>query len=234
MPRWGGQLSDTGILEFQDQIYKVKDVINQSGVYYHWLDKPFAGAVKSEVTLHVDQPRRHKIEAHHSGTHVLNWALRKVLGNTIGQKGSYVGPDRLRFDFNHGSALTPEELAEVERLVNEKINADVPVTWEERPYAEVKGDSSILQAFGDKYGEVVRVVSIGDFSRGTLRRHPRPQIGRNRLLQDHLRRRHCGWAFVASRPPAVPRLIEHVREHLPKQDEHHSTPASAQTRSRAA
>jgi len=218
----GGQLSDTGVLEFENQIYKVKDVTNQSGVYYHWLDKPFAGSVKSEVVLYVDEPRRHKIEAHHSGTHLLNWALRKVLGNTIGQKGSYVGPARLRFDFNHGTALTPEELAEVERLVNEKINADVPVTWEERPYTEVKGDPSILQAFGDKYGDIVRVVSIGDFSKelcGGTHVRQSGAIGFFKILSEGAIA--AGVRRIEATSGAG--LIEHVREHLPKQDDHHAT-----------
>ena len=217
----GGQVSDTGVLEFDNQIYKVKDVTAQSGVYFHWLDKPFAGDVKSEVTLYVDEPRRHKIEAHHSGTHLLNWALRKVLGNTITQKGSYVGPDRLRFDFSHGAALTPEELAEVERLVNEQINADVPVKWEERPYAEVKGDPSILQFFGDKYGDIVRVVSIGDFSKelcGGTHVRQSGAIGFFKILSESAIA--AGIRRIEAASGAG--LIEHVREHLPKQDEHHS------------
>ena len=218
----GGQLSDTGVLEFEDQIYKVKDVTAQAGVYFHWLDKPFSGALKSEVILRVDEPRRHKIEAHHSGTHLLNWALRKVLGNTITQKGSYVGPDRLRFDFSHGAALTPEELAEVEKLVNEKINADVPVKWVERPYAEVKGDPSILQFFGDKYGEIVRVVSIGDFSKelcgGTHVRNS-AKVGHFRIISEGAIA--AGIRRIEAASGAG--LIEHVREHLPKQDDHHST-----------
>jgi alanyl-tRNA synthetase len=218
----GGQVSDTGVLEHENQIYAIKDVTNQGGVYFHWLDKPFAGAPKSEVVLYVDEPRRHKIEAHHSGTHLLNWALRKVLGTTITQKGSYVGPDRLRFDFSHGAALTPEELAEVERLVNEKVMADVAVTWEERPYAEVKGDPSILQFFGDKYGELVRVVSVGDFSKelcGGTHVRQSGAIGYFKILSEGAIA--AGIRRIEAASGAG--LIEHVREHLPKQDDHHST-----------
>jgi alanyl-tRNA synthetase len=217
----GGQVSDTGVLEYEDNIYKIKDVTAQAGVYFHWLDKPFSGPLKSEVVLYVDELRRHKIEAHHSGTHLLNWALRKVLGNTITQKGSYVGPDRLRFDFSHGAALTPEQLAEVERLVNEKINADVPVQWDERPYAEVKGDPSILQFFGDKYGDVVRVVSIGDFSRelcGGTHVRQSGAIGYFKILSEGAIA--AGIRRIEAASGAG--LIEHVREHLPKQDDHHS------------
>ena len=163
----GGQVGDAGEIEIGGKKIAVTNTIKSpSGkVYFHKLGSPVEAKAGERVTLHVDEPRRAKIEAHHSGTHIMHWALRKVLGNTVSQKGSYVGPDRLRFDFSHGAALTPEELAEVERLVNEKIEADLPVKWEERPYAEVKGDPSILQFFGDKYGEMVRVVSIGDFSK---------------------------------------------------------------------
>jgi alanyl-tRNA synthetase len=163
----GGQVGDAGRIEIDGQTVQVVNTIKSpSGkVYFHKLAEPVAVKPGERVTLHVDEPRRAKIEAHHSGTHLLNWALRQVLGNTITQKGSYVGPDRLRFDFSHGAALTAREMAEIERLVNERVAADVPVTWEERPYAEVKGDPSILQFFGDKYGERVRVVSIGDFSK---------------------------------------------------------------------
>jgi alanyl-tRNA synthetase len=171
-----------------------------------------------EVILVRDQLRRHKIEAHHSGTHLLNWALRKVLGNTITQKGSYVGPDRLRFDFSHGGALTPEELAEVERLVNEKIDEDVPVKWEERAYAEVKGNSSVLQFFGDKYGDVVRVVSIGDFSKelcGGTHVRQSGKVGYFKILHE------AAIAAGIRRIEAVSgeALRAHLEELLRKQDE---------------
>jgi alanyl-tRNA synthetase len=165
----GGQVGDTGEIEYGGTTYRVKNTVKSATlpIFLHVIESPkdIFSEPGTIATLRVDQLRRARIEAHHSGTHVLNWALRKVLGTTITQKGSYVGPDRLRFDFSHGAAMTPEQVAEVERLVNERITADVPVTWEERPYAEVKGDPSILQFFGDKYGEMVRVVSIGDFSR---------------------------------------------------------------------
>ena len=163
----GGQVGDAGEIEIAGKRTTVTNTIKSSSgkVFFHKLAESITAKAGDRVTLHVDEPRRARIEAHHSGTHLLNWALRKVLGNTITQKGSYVGPDRLRFDFSHGTAVTLEELAEIEKLVNDQIAADVPVKWEERPYAEVKGDPSILQFFGDKYGEKVRVVSIGDFSK---------------------------------------------------------------------
>ncbi len=189
----GGQVSDGGELILDAEKYLIQDVQKVLNVYIHRLDRPLRDGTKFEniagqlVHVRVDVPRRARIEGHHSGTHVLHWALRKVLGPTIGQKGSYVGPDRLRFDFSHGAALTPAQVAEVEALVNERVAEDVPVSWEERPYAQVKGDPSILQFFGDKYGEMVRVVTIGDFSRelcgGTHVRRS-GQIGYFKILSE--------------------------------------------------
>jgi alanyl-tRNA synthetase len=101
---------------------------------------------------------------HHTATHVLHWALREVLGSHVRQAGSLVAPDRLRFDFTHFQAVEPEELAEIERLANSKIVTDEPVVAFEttRDEAERLG---ALAFFGDKYGEIVRVVQAGDFSR---------------------------------------------------------------------
>jgi alanyl-tRNA synthetase len=124
----------------------------------------------------------------------------------------------LRFDFSHGAALTPQQLAEIERLVNEKIAANDAVKWEERPYAEVKGDPSILQFFGDKYGERVRVVSIGDFSKelcgGTHVRNA-AKIGYFKIISEGaiaagIRRIEAASGIA---------LVEHVKAHLPKQEE---------------
>ena len=148
----------------------------------------------------------------------MHWALRKVLGNTVTQKGSYVGPDRLRFDFSHGTHMTPDELAEVEKLVNKKIAEDVRVGWENRPYAEVKGDPSILQFFGDKYGEEIRVVSIGDFSKelcgGTHVKHS-GQIGYFKILHESAIAAGVRRIEAASGEA----LKAHLEELLRKQDE---------------
>jgi alanyl-tRNA synthetase len=216
----GGQVSDSGSAVFAGKEFQILDAQkNESGVVWHVAKEADAPQLLQYrgIKLHLDAPRRHKIEAHHSGTHLLNWALRQVLGNTIAQKGSYVGPDRLRFDFSHGGALTPAELAEVERLVNEKIDADVPVKWDERAYAEVKGDSSILQFFGEKYGDAVRVVSIGDFSKelcgGTHVRHS-GKVGYFKILHE------AAIAAGIRRIEAVSgdALTAFVHDHLAKQD----------------
>jgi alanyl-tRNA synthetase len=219
----GGQVGDTGEIELAGKKIAVTNTIKSpSGkVYFHKLAEAVNANPGERVTLHVDEPRRAKIEAHHSGTHLLNWALRKVLGNTITQKGSYVGPDRLRFDFSHGAAVTPAELKEIERLVNEQIEADVPVKWEERAYAEVKGDPSILQFFGDKYGDTVRVVSIGDFSRelcGGTHVRQSAKVGHLRILSEGAIAAGIRRIEAASGDA----LIEHVKNHLPKQEELHS------------
>jgi alanyl-tRNA synthetase len=112
------------------------------------------------VTLTLETPRRSAIERHHTVTHLLHWALREVLGETVSQKGSFVGSEKLSFDFSSG-ALTPEQLSRVENSVNERILENATVSWKELPFAEVKGRQGILQFFGDKYGDVVRVVQIG-------------------------------------------------------------------------
>ena len=148
----------------------------------------------------------------------MHWALRKVLDNTVTQKGSYVGPDRLRFDFSHGTHLTPAELAEVERLVNEKIAENASVKWEERPYAEVKGDPSILQFFGDKYGESVRVVSIGEFSKelcGGTHVRQSGKIGYFKILHESAIAAGVRRIEAASGDA----LKIFIAEHLPKQEE---------------
>lgn len=225
----GGQVGDIGLLTLNEGDEEeecsfpiIRTSKTRDGGILHELQEGCHFNVGERIRLEIDQPRRAKIEAHHSATHLLNWALRKVLGNTITQKGSYVGPDRLRFDFSHGAALTPEELTEVERLVNQKIDADVAASWEERPYAEVKGDPSILQFFGDKYGETVRVVSIGDFSKelcgGTHVRRS-GQIGYFKILSEGAIAAGIRRIEAASGTA----LIAHVREHLPKQEEHYST-----------
>ena len=112
------------------------------------------------VRVSVQAARRHAIERHHTVTHLLHWALHEVTSPDATQKGSFVGPEKLTFDFN-SPALTPGQVRDIERLVNEKIVENAPVAWTEVPYAKIKGRPDIMQFFGDKYGETVRVVQIG-------------------------------------------------------------------------
>ncbi len=124
---------------------------------------PEAGALPlpgSSVTLSVDAPRRHAIERHHTVTHLFHWALHEVVSRDAAQKGSYVGPDKLTFDFN-SAPLTAQQVADIEKLVNERILENAGVTWREVPYADVKSRKDVMQFFGDKYGDTVRVVQIG-------------------------------------------------------------------------
>ena len=100
------------------------------------------------------------IEAHHTATHLLHWALHEVVSKEVSQKGSYVGPDRLRFDFNSNPVST-KQLREIEELVNNRIVVNDTVSWIEVPYGEVKSRTDIMQFFGEKYGAEVRVVQIG-------------------------------------------------------------------------
>ncbi len=162
----GGQVGDTAIAEIGARRIAIEDTQRSAaGVIQHRLAEPVTVAPGASLHLSVDRPRRARIEAHHSGTHLLHWALHKVLGDTVAQKGSYVGPDRLRFDFSHPEAVKDDELAEIGRLVQEKVASADPVRWYERAFDEVRGDRTILQFFGEKYGERVRVVDIGGYSK---------------------------------------------------------------------
>src|SRR6202022_4637307 len=116
-----------------------------------------APAIGEHVTVKIDIPRRRAIERHHTVTHLVHWALHEVVSRDATQKGSYVGPDKLTFDFS-SAALTPQQKHDVEKLVNEKIAENVPVSWTEIPYAEAKKRKDIQQFFGAKDSADVRVV----------------------------------------------------------------------------
>ncbi|MEM1158326.1 MAG: alanine--tRNA ligase [Verrucomicrobiota bacterium] len=163
----GGQLGDTGWLEFGGQKIEIIDTQKSTDESIAAIteDVGMLEDISFPLKASVDAGRRHLIESHHSATHLLGWALREVLGNTVQQKGSYVGSDRLRFDFSHIEAMKPDEIDKVGELVNDRILHDAGIQWYNRPYAEVKHDPDIIQFFGDKYGETVRVVDIGGFSR---------------------------------------------------------------------
>src|ERR1035441_8278908 len=112
------------------------------------------------IQLSVDKVRRDAIQRHHTVTHLLHWALHEVASKEASQKGSFVGPDKLTFDFN-SAPLTPQQVADIEKLVNERILENAGVSWTEVPYADVKSRKDVMQFFGDKYGDTVRVVQIG-------------------------------------------------------------------------
>ena len=117
------------------------------------------------MRISVDADRRKSIQGHHTVTHLLHWALHEIVSRDASQKGSYVGPDKLTFDFS-SAPLTPQQKRDVEKLVNEKIAENAPVSWTEIPFAEAKQRKDIIQFFGEKYGDTVRVLQIGGAPRG--------------------------------------------------------------------
>ena len=161
----GGQVGDQGTARLGDSVFKIIDTQQTAGrTTLHYLEEPPLRPNDNEVLLAVDPVRRGAIQRHHTVTHLFHWALHEVVSPDATQKGSYVGPDRLRFDFNH-EALTPTQIADIEKLVNERVLENAPVSWSEVPYSEVKSRKDVIQFFGDKYGESVRVVDIGGYSK---------------------------------------------------------------------
>ncbi len=156
----GGQVGDVGTLQCNDAEHEVKGAQPIAKARAHIIDAAAEVKPGDTVTLKVDITRRRPVEAHHTATHLLHWALHEVVSADIAQQGSSVDEERLRFDFNSGP-LTDEQLREIEVRVNAAITANDPVSWSEVPYAEVKGRPDIMQFFGDKYSDPVRVVQIG-------------------------------------------------------------------------
>jgi len=156
----GGQVGDAGQLILGANTYPISSTTKVGNTWLHFLEGEETPAVDATVRLLVDGPRRRAIERHHTVTHLLHWALHEVVSRDATQKGSSVTPDKLTFDFN-SAALTAQQLADIERLVNERIVANDPVSWSEVPYVEAKANSGIMALFGEKYGDLVRVVQIG-------------------------------------------------------------------------
>ncbi|WP_423824135.1 alanine--tRNA ligase [Salinisphaera sp. SPP-AMP-43] len=160
----GGQLGDIGTLAGDDFAFVVTDTQKQNGVFLHF-GYAEGGAVTPnvEVAAEVDTERRRAIELNHTATHLLHAALRDTLGTHVRQKGSMVAPDRLRFDFSHFEAVTPEQLAAIEAQVNERIRDNIEGQFYERSYDDAIAEGA-LAFFGEKYGQNVRVVRFGDYS----------------------------------------------------------------------
>ena len=161
----GGQSADTGIITTAEGTFEVKDTIKLSGGKVGHIGVVTSGMIKVSdmATLTVDSARRSNTCKNHSATHLLQKALRTVLGTHVEQAGSFVDNDRLRFDFSHFSAMTAEELKKVEDIVNEQIAASIPVVTDVMTVDEAKA-AGAMALFGEKYAEKVRVVKMGDFS----------------------------------------------------------------------
>lgn len=160
----GGQNADNGIMTAEGISLKVNDVTKSAGVFSHVVTVE-AGSVKTGDTLRcsVETIRRNRTACNHTATHMLHAALRKVLGDHVKQAGSSVTAESLRFDFNHFQAVTAEEINEIERIVNEKIAEFIDVNTKVMPIAEAQEEGA-MALFDEKYGDFVRIVSVGDYS----------------------------------------------------------------------
>jgi alanyl-tRNA synthetase len=164
----GGQVGDRGLLHVPGHDWtevgqlRVIDTQKRGDVFVHRAELIQGRAPEpgEAVRISVDADRRKLIQGHHTVTHLLHWALHEVVSRDASQKGSYVGPDKLTFDFS-SAPLTQEQKRNVENLVNEKIAENAPVSWTEIPFAEAKQRKDIIQFFGEKYGDAVRVLQIG-------------------------------------------------------------------------
>ncbi|MFO7173038.1 MAG: alanine--tRNA ligase [Bacillota bacterium] len=162
----GGQVGDQGLMTAPGLTIRVEDTKKLPAGHYLHLVTVEQGYLErgQRVTAAVDRERRLATMKNHTATHLLHKALREVLGTHVQQAGSLVAPDRLRFDFTHDGPLTPEQIRAVEERVNRAVEEGLPVTWEYKPLEEAKAEGA-MALFGEKYGEIVRVVSIGDYSK---------------------------------------------------------------------
>ncbi len=162
----GGQGADTGYIHTSEGVFKVEDTVKLLGGKIGHVGSVESGMIRieTEATLKVDAEKRALSGRNHSATHLLQKALRVVLGNHVEQAGSNVNDERLRFDFTHFSAMTAEELQKVEAIVNEQIQASLSVDVQLMPIDEAR-KSGAAALFGEKYGDVVRVVTMGEFSK---------------------------------------------------------------------
>ena len=164
-PGGGGQIADTGVIEGADFTFKVEETLKTPKNVYLHKGTVLNGALTkgAKVTAKVDEPRRKAIMRNHTGAHLLQAALRKALGTHVEQAGQLVSDTACRFDFTHFSPLTTEEIKTVERCVNEVILSAIPVETVETTIDEAKKKGA-MALFGEKYGDTVRMVSVGDFS----------------------------------------------------------------------
>lgn len=160
----GGQVDDIGYLEYNDKLINVLDVIKHNNDIFHIVDasETVNLNVGDTVRAVVDSNWRKNTMKNHTATHLLHEALRQVLGNHVQQQGSLVAPDRLRFDFNHFEKLSDSEIKKIEEIVNKKINDGIKVESMILPFEQAKKIPNIKMFFGEKYGEVVRVIKLED------------------------------------------------------------------------
>ena len=158
----GGQLADTGEIILGGETYQVSDTRKSGDAVIHYCSRNVENLPGATALLKVDGNRRHNIMRNHSATHLLHEALSRVLGSHIKQSGSLVAPDYLRFDFNHFEKVSDEQLKEIETIVNKKILEAIDVETKVMSIDEAKQNSKTKMFFGDKYGDIVRVVTMGN------------------------------------------------------------------------
>jgi alanyl-tRNA synthetase len=159
-------VGDTGVIRScSGAVVRVVDTVKIGDVVFHHGTVESTGAEAfgpgDALRAEIDSPRRAAIAAHHTSTHLLNWALRHVLGDHVMQRGSLVDPEKTRFDFSHGKAMTDEEITRVQQLVNDRVSANLPVHIAFAPQADALKIKGLRAVFGEKYPPQVRVVSIG-------------------------------------------------------------------------
>ncbi len=210
----GGQVGDTGRLHGDDGAADVSDTQKDSGYWFHTATIA-AGELRvgETVDAEIDAGRRSNIQRNHTTTHLLHKALQIVLGPHVQQRGSLVAPDRLRFDFSHDKAMTRDEARQVEGIVNEKILDDLPVQTFEKPIEDAKQMGATM-LFGEKYGDVVRVVEAGDFSLefcgGTHLRHT-SQAGLFKIVSEGSSQAGVRRIEAVTGKPALMRTLDQER-----------------------
>lgn len=156
----GGQVGDTGTLSARGRAWKITNTQKSGNVFLHFVEGDEPPPVGAKATVVVDEKRRRAIERNHTATHLLHFALHSIVGKDVAQKGSFVSDEKLTFDFN-SAALAPAQVADVEKKVNELILGNAGISWTEIPHEQAKANENIMQFFGDKYGDVVRVIQVG-------------------------------------------------------------------------
>ena len=218
-PESEGQVGDTGRLFVGETPYLVENTtVTREGLLLHKLRGATSVAAGQEVRLQVDGERRQRIAANHSALHLLHWALRELLGPSVQPKGAHIGPDFFHLDFSWKWPITGEHLSELQKLMVTRIEENAPISVSERAWGEIESDPSILRFTEEPYGESVRVVEIGDYSKELCRGthiSTLGQLGFIKILMD-------GEAAPGVRRIEVvagEALTEHVLHELPKQDE---------------
>ena len=158
-PEGGGQVGDTGLLFFDNDVVRVLDTLKENDLIIHLIDR-IPDHINSNITAEVDRQKRKETERNHSATHLLHAALRQVLGTHVTQKGSLVRPEYLRFDISHFQKMTTEEILAVENMVNQKIRQNIPLTEERDKPVVLAQKEGAMMLFGEKYGEKVRVITF--------------------------------------------------------------------------